>query len=112
MNIDTPFTEKSQRPITELNVLPKYGSIKVFVDQLRSMLMKRMNKNQFAFPGKGGPLATSKILDFVSYHASSGKKVLLVTWDFSNAFCTTIHKIITEIAKKFNLSDRVVDLLK
>ena len=112
VNIDTTFTEKSQRPITELNVLPKYGSIKVFVDQLRSMLMKRMNKNQFAFPGKGGPLATSEILDFVSYHASSGKKVLLVTWDFSNAFCTTIHKIITEIAKKFNLSDRVVELLK
>ena len=109
--LNSELTEKSQRPITELNVLPKYGSIKVFVNQLRDQITKRMNSNQFAFPGKGGPLATAKVLDFVNLHASSGKKVLLVTWDFSNAFCTTIHEITVKIAQRYNLSDRVTKLL-
>ena len=107
----TIFTEKSQRPISELNVLPKYGSVKVFIDQLRDGVIRRLSENQFAFPGKGGPLATAKILDFASFHASNGKKVLIVLWDFSNAFCTTIHRITLEIAKKFNLSDRMIKLL-
>ena len=107
-----PFTEKSQRPISELNVLPKYCSVKIFIDQLRSTLLDRLNKNQYAFPGRGGPMGTVKILDDAATLASSGKKVLIVLWDFSNAFCTTIHRITVKIAKKYNLSDRMITLLK
>ena len=106
------LTEKSQRPISELNVLPKYGSVKVFIDQLRNQIINRMENNQFAFPGKGGPLATVQILDKANMYAKLGKKVLIVLWDFSNAFCTTIHKITLEIAGKFKLSERMTKLLK
>jgi hypothetical protein len=108
----TIFTEKSQRPISELNIIPKYGSIKVFVDQLRSKLVDRLNDNQYGFPGKGGPMGTVKVLDEANSLAASGKKVLVVLWDFSNAFCTTIHKITLEIAKKYKLSERMTTLLE
>ena len=46
-----PFTEKSQRPISELNILPKYGPIKIFMDQFRNQMLLKLKNNQFAFPG-------------------------------------------------------------
>ena len=106
------LVEKSQRPIAELNCLPKYGSIKIFVDQLRKELLKVLKKNQYAFPGKGGPMAIVQTLDDASEQSSKGNKTLILFWDFSNAFCTTIHKIIVAVAKKFNLSDRMMALLE
>ena len=108
----TVFTEKSQRPISELNILPKYGSIKNFVGQLRDLLTERMSSNQFAFPGKGGPLATVRVLDRANLLAKSNKKVLIVLWDFSNAFCTTIHSVVIAIARKFRLSEHTIALLE
>ena len=106
-----PFTEKSQRPISELNILPKYGSIKIFIDQLRNGMLNRLKQNQFAFPGKGGPMAIVTTLDTAICNVKKGKKVMVVFWDFSNAFCTTIHKVTEDIAKKFNLSERMMKLL-
>jgi len=108
----TVLTEKSQRPISELNILPKYGSIRIFIDQLRSQLLKVLKKNQYAFPGKGGPMAIVKTLDDASELSAKGLKTLILFWDFSNAFCTTIHNIIVKIAKKFNLSERMLKLLE
>ena len=70
-----------------------------------------MKNNQYAFPGKGGPLATAKILDEANSLAASGRKVLIVLWDFSNAFCTTLHNITLKIAQKFKLSARMTKLL-
>ena len=108
----TVLTEKSQRPISELNALPKYGSIKIFIDQLRCQLLKVLKDNQYAFPGKGGPMAIVKTLDDASELSAKGLKTLILLWDFSNAFCTTIHNIIVDIARKFNLSDKMIALLK
>ena len=71
-----------------------------------------MNNNQFAFPGKGGPMAIVEVLDFACYSMSKSLKTAIVFWDFSNAFCTTIHSLTIAIAKKFNLSDRCMDLLE
>ena len=105
------FTEKSQRPISELNVLPKYGSIKIFVDQLRSQVLRVMKDNQYAFPGKGGPMAIVKTLDDASQYSAESKRVLILFWDFSNAFCTTIHGLTIKIAEKYNLSGRMIGLL-
>ena len=106
------FTEKSQRPIAELNIIPKYAAIKVFVDQLREQILHLLNDNQFAFPGKGGPMAIVSILDFFACHARKRSKAALILWDFSNAFCTTIHYLTMQIANKYNLSDRTIRLLK
>ena len=106
------LTEKSQRPISELNALPKYGSIKIFIDQLRNQLLKILKDNQYAFPGKGGPMAIVKTLDDASEMSAKGMKTCFLLWDFSNAFCTTIHRIIVAVARKFNLSERMLTLLK
>ena len=105
------FTEKSQRPISELDIIPKYGAIKIFIDQLRKQLVKLMNDNQFAFPGKGGPMAIVTALDFFAAEAAKKSKAAFILWDFSNAFCTTIHYLTTQIAMKFNLSPRIISLL-
>ena len=105
------FDEKSQRPISELNVLPKYGSVKIFVEQLRNQVLGLMNDNQYASPGKGGPMAIVQTLDFAAMSAAQSKKTAIIFWDFSNAFCTTIHSLTESIASKYNLSDRMMELL-
>ena len=56
-------------------------------------------------------MGTVKVLDEACQLAASGKKVLIAFWDFSNAFCTTLHRITMEIAKKYKLSDRMIKLL-
>ena len=57
-------------------------------------------------------MAVVKTLDNASVHAGQSKKSMIVFWDFSNAFCTTIHEITIDIAKKYALSDRMTTLLK
>ena len=57
-------------------------------------------------------MGTVKVLDEACQLSANGKKVLIVLWDFSNAFCTTIHRITIEIARKYNLSDRMIELLE
>ena len=74
-------------------------------------MLTKLKNNQFAFPGKGGPMAIVKTLDTAAQHAAVSKKVMIVFWDFSNAFCTTIHKITEQIAKKFKFSERMMKLL-
>ena len=108
---DVIFTEKSQRPISELDIIPKYGPIRIFIDQLRNQMIKLLNDNQFAFPGKGGPMAIVTILDFIAQHAKKKSKGALILWDFSNAFCTTIHYLTMMIAKAYNISPRTERLL-
>ena len=95
-----------------MDIIPKYGAIKIFIDQLREQLVKLMNDNQFAFPGKGGPMAIVTALDFFAAEAAKKSKAAFILWDFSNAFCTTIHYLTTLIAMKFNLSPRTISLLK
>ena len=51
-------------------------------------------------------------LDNAAAHGTLAKKAMIVFWDFSNAFCTTIHKITEKIAEKYHLSDRMITLLK
>ena len=106
------LTEKSQRPIADLNIIPKYGCIKVFIDQMRNLLTPLMNNNQFAFPGKGSQLAIVNVLDTAANFSASKKPVLIALWDFSNAFCTTIEEITLKILEKFNISDRIMKLFK
>ena len=110
-SIDKPLTVKSQRPLAELDALPKYACIKVFVDQLKRLLIPFMKDNQYSFPGKGSPMAIVKILDTFALHAAQKKKTILAIWDFSNAFCTIIHDVILKIAEKYNLSKRLLKLL-
>ena len=107
----TTMNEKSLRPIAELNILPKYGPIQVYMNQLRDKLIPHLNDNQYSFPGKGGPLAIVVTLDDLNLQVSTGRPTLLILWDFSNAFCTFHHEVAIKIAKHYNLSDRFIDLL-
>jgi hypothetical protein len=125
-NIDTNFnrliskertngialTEKSQRPIAELNILSKYGPIQIMADQLRNQLIPFLNNNQYSFPGKGCPVAIVTVLDELNFHVSQMRPTLLVLWDFSNAFCTFLHDVAIDIAKKLNFSDRLLEIFK
>ena len=104
------ITEKSLRPIAELNVLSKYGPIKIFFDQLREKLIPHMNKNQYSFPGKGCQVAIVTILDQLNSLATQGIPTFLVLWDYSNAFCTFLHDVAEKIAQRYNLSDNTLRL--
>ena len=112
VSVNKPLTVKSQRPIAELDILPKYGCIKVFVDQLRRALLPKLGKNQYSFPGKGSPMAIVAILDSFSMQQKMKKKAVLAIYDFSNAYCTIVHKVTMQIAARFNLSSRTLELLK
>ena len=105
------LTVKSQRPIAELDTIPKYTSIKVFVDKLKRVLIPLMKGNQYSFPGKGSPMAIVQILDTFAAQAGLKNKTILAIWDFSNAFCTIVHDVIMKIAEKYNLSERILKLL-
>jgi hypothetical protein len=106
------LTEKSQRPIAELNLLPKYGPIKDVMEQFREKMIPYLSKDQFALPGKGCPVATATILDELNAMITTGYPTLLILWDFSNAFCTYDHEIAMEIFAKFNLSNHLLGLIK
>ena len=56
-------------------------------------------------------MAVVKILDTFSVQSALKKKTILAIWDFSNAFCTIIHSVIMKIAKRYNLSERMLKLL-
>ena len=107
------MTEKSVRPIAELNIIPKYSLIRLFIDSLMSKIKPQMVPNQFSFAGKS---ITMAIIDFLdkAFHQQSikGNKVLIVMWDFSNAFCTMSHKAIIDIAKRFGICGNMEILLK
>jgi len=106
-----PLNEKSQRPIGELDILPKYGPIDILMTQLRAKLMPRLKSNQYALPGRGGPMCTYLTLDSTCVQAALGKKVYLAFWDFSNAFCTNDHGVTMQIADAYNLSPKMMELL-
>ena len=106
------LVEKSLRPIAELNILSKYGPIKIYFDQLRDKLIPYLNKNQFSFPGKGSQLAIVTVLDELNRLAVEGLPTFLVLWDYSNAFCTFLHEMALKIAKEFNLSEKTLCLFE
>ena len=56
-------------------------------------------------------MAIANILDEACAKAQASRQTLIVFWDFSNAFCTTIHSIAMDIAQKYNLSSRMTKLL-
>ena len=80
------------------------------MNQLRNKVIPLLNSNQYSFPGKGCPVAIVSVLDELNYQVSQGIAVLLVLWDFSNAFCTFFHDVAIDIARKFNFSDRLMEL--
>ena len=67
------FNDKCLRPIVEANILPKYTSIKIFIDQIKSKMIPFLNENQYSFPGKGTPVALTKILDKLNMLANQKK---------------------------------------
>ena len=96
-----PHVPKSFRPIAELDLIPKYSSIKIFGEQLRDQIIPKMSGNQYAMPTKGCQAAISDTFDNICYHIKSGKFVMLAITDQSNAFCVTDHSVAAKIAKGF-----------
>ena len=56
-------------------------------------------------------MAIVSALDSAAEYSARKLKTAIVLWDFSNAFCTTIHYLTKNIAEKYNLSDRMMLLL-
>ena len=105
------LTEKSQRPIAQLDILPKYGMVKPYINELKGELIPRFQDNQFAMPGKGAPMANVKVFDELCVQIKLKRKILLIFWDFSNAFLCFDRNIAVEFAKKHGISDHLVKLL-
>ena len=106
------LVEKSQRPIGEVNVLAKYGPIRMFMDQLQDTLSTQIGQNQYAFPGKGATMGIFEMLDTVISRAASGAPTIVALWDFSNAFCTYDHSVLMHIAKEgYKIPNNQVKLL-
>ena len=94
------ITEKMVRPICEANILSKYGPIKAFVDELRDIMLPKLNNNQYSLPGYGTPMAIFDLFDNINHIASQKKPMLIAIWDFSNAFCTFSHDALLKIIKE------------
>jgi hypothetical protein len=105
------MTEKSQRPIAELNILPKYTLIRLFIDRLQKSVLPRMLQNQYSFPGKGSQLAAVDLMETVSYHLALKKAVIIVCYDMSNAFCTNPSKFVLKVAERFGVCGKMLSLL-
>jgi hypothetical protein len=86
--------------------------IKPFIRELRDEITPFLNRNQFSLPGKGCPMAIVSILDNVSYLSSQKQKVLLVFWDFSNAFCTFDHDAAMQIFGSYPISAQKLKLIR
>jgi hypothetical protein len=100
------------RPIAELNILPKYIMIRIFINHLISKIRPQMVPNQFAFKGKGTDMAIIDFLDEAYYQESiKNNKILIVLWDFSNAYCTILHDIIIKVAMRFGVKGDMLNLL-
>ena len=109
---NSKLTEKSFRPIAELDILAKYGPIKILMDQFRDQMIPKLNTNQFSFPGKGSPQALSSALDIISLKLSKKMKLVVMQYDYSNAFCTLVWDAIIAILEEYNISDDMLDLIK
>ena len=106
------LNEKSQRPIVEVNILSKYGPIRIFIDQLQDVLELQIGKNQYAFPGRGAVFGIVSMLDKVISEAASGDPTVVALWDFSNAFCTYNHDVLMKIAREgFAIPKCLIELL-
>jgi hypothetical protein len=105
------MTEKSQRPIAELNVMYKYTTVRLFINSLMKRVMPRMITNQYSFPGKGTQMATVELLDTISYHLNAKMCVLVIFYDMSNAFCTCPAEKVIQIAENFGVCGTMKNLL-
>jgi len=106
------LTLKSQRPIAELDILPKYTFVKSFMEEFSQMVIPHLNNNQYALPGKGCPIILAETLDEISFGIAQKKPVIAAFYDFSNAFCTTFHEATMKIVRQYNFTDRTLDLLQ
>ena len=102
--------EKSQRPIVEANILPKYTSVNLFIKNLRTAIIPFLGDNQFSFPKRGSPIALINVLDTANMRACQKKKTSIILYDYSNAFCTYDHDVFNKIISSFNFSDKLKQL--
>ena len=87
------------------------GTYLNFIGKLRDALTPVVSKDQYAFPGRGCPMAMVKIMGLIFRELAKPKRYVLVTfWDFSNAFCTTLHSVTLDIIKKFGVSENILNL--
>ena len=108
-----PHTAKSFRPIAELDLIPKYSTIKIFGEQLRNQIVPKMSGNQYAMPTLGCQAAISDTFDEIFYNIKSGMYVMLAITDQSNAFCVTDHDVAEKIAKdSYDFSPRMLEIFK
>ena len=95
---------KQLRPIGVLNPIPKYNFNKPFFKKLREHLDPIfINRNNYSY--RGTHQCIIRTFDEVITRIDNKEKVVMVKYDFSNAFGTIHHAAVLDVFGQLNLSD-------
>ena len=99
---------KQLRPLGILNALEKYFFNKVFFKAVREHISDLLKKrHNYSYTGTHMCIITT--LDRVLDDIHAGKKTMVTKYDFSNAFGTINHTVLTSVLKQLNLSEPVLN---
>lgn len=109
--VDTPKILKDLRPLGVLNVVPKYCFNKPFFKKLREhitpILIKRNN-----YSYRGTHLCIIRTFDKIIEKLNNFELVMLVKYDYSNAYGCTVPELVIDALKQLNLSSESLEYLR
>ena len=101
---------KQLRPLGVLNPIPKYNFNKPFFKALREHLEPIfLNRNNYSY--RGTHQCIIRTFDEVIARIDKKEKVVMVKYDFSNAFGTIHHAAVLEVFGQLNLSERTLNYI-
>ena len=102
---------KQLRPLGVLNPVPKYHFNRPFFKELRNHLEPIFsNRNNYTY--KGTHQCIINTFDNVIDRISRNEKVVMVKYDFSNAFGTIHHAAVMEIFRQLNISENSLNYIE
>ena len=102
---------KQLRPLGILNIIPKYFFNKPFFKALRDHLTPIFfNRNNYSYRGTHQCIIAT--FDEVIARINRKEKVVMVKYDFSNAFGTIHHAAVLDIFRQLNLSEDALRYLE
>ena len=102
---------KQLRPLGILNVIPKYFFNKPFFKSLRDHLTPIFqNRNNYSYRGTHQCIIAT--FDEVISRINRKEKVVMVKYDFSNAFGTIHHAAVMQIFRQLNISDNSLNYIE
>ena len=101
---------KQLRPLGVLNPVPKYNFNKPFFKSLRDHLEPIfINRNNYSY--RGTHQCIIRTFDEVISRIDKKEKVVMVKYDFSNAFGTIHHAAVLDVFRQLNLSDKTLNYI-